>query len=143
MARATDVHIADRLAKRRALTCLLLSGVLFLSQGASIDLTPSEPFPALYSEAFYLWLATLALLLVLATGRFRAPAVRAMVNDDATVDHRRRALGVGFWAALATSAVIWCIAEAVTGAEASRLIVTVAACAALLRFGWLEWKSLR
>ena len=139
----TDTELADRLARRRAIVCLVLAVIFFFAQAASIDLTPDGPLPPLYSEAFYLWTATLLLLLVLATGLFRGPAIRSMLNDEVTIDHRRRALGVGFWAALAMAALLWGTTEPITGGEASRLIVTIAISAALLRFGWLEWKSLK
>jgi hypothetical protein len=139
----TDADVAERLTRRRAVTCLLLAVAFFLSQGASLETTPDNPLPPLYSEAFYFWVALFVLLLVLATGLFRGPGVRAMLNDESTLDHRRRALGVGFWAAIATCTLLWLTTEPLTGSEAARMVVTVSGSVALVRFGWLEWKSLR
>lgn len=143
MAARTEVDVADRLARRRAVTCLVLSVVFFCAQAASVDLTPDDPLPPLYSEAFYLWVAMFVLLLLLATGLFRGRAIRAMLNDEGTLDHRRSALGVGFWAAISTCTLLWLTTEPITGSEASRFVISIAVSAALLRFGWLEWRSLR
>src|SRR5918997_3215763 len=126
MSARTDAEIADRLAKRRAWTCVVLAFVFFAAQAASIELTPDDPLPPLYSEGFYFWVATLVLVLVLATGLLRGPAVRAMLNDESTMDHRRRALAAGFWGALAMSTLLWATSEPVTGGEAARLIETIA-----------------
>jgi hypothetical protein len=139
----TPTDLADRLGKRRALTCLALAVVFFMSQSASLDLTPGNPLPHLYSEAWYLWAALFFLLLVLATAVVRPRSVLGILNDEGTLDHRRRALGAGFWGAIATCGALWFITEPITGSEVARLVVTIAGSTALLRFGWLEWRSFR
>jgi hypothetical protein len=139
----TNANVADRAAKSRAVVCVALSVALFMSQAASLDSPGNSVLPPVRSEAFYLWAATLLLALMLAAANLHGRAVREMLNDEGASSHRLRALGVGFWSALVTSALVWSVSEPLTGAEGARLIVTVAASAALLKFGWLEWRSLR
>jgi hypothetical protein len=87
----------------------------------------------------------LLVLLALGNGLLRGGAVRGILNDETTLDHRKRAMALGFWAAIATAFLVFALSfiEPISAREGSRLIVTLTIATALLRFGMLERRALR
>jgi len=71
--------------------------------------------------------------------------MRAVLNDETTIDHRRRAMALGFWGALGTAFAVYILSffEPVTVREGVRLVITFAIALALLRFGTLERRALK
>jgi cation transport ATPase len=147
MEHRSAAEVADKLVRRRA-RLIPVFLVLFLGwQGnyALLPAHPDRPVDQLKIAAWLVW--ALALLLVFATGGgfFRGKAVRALINDETTREHRRTAYVFGFWAAIACSVLLYAVEmfEPVSGRDAVHLIITAAVSASLLVFGVLERRSLR
>ena len=141
----SDAATADRLVRRRARVATVLGIVFLTTQAASVDrLDPVTRPGALHIGAWTLWAAALLVFLVAGGGLWRGARIRGLLNDESTVDHRRRALTTGFWFAVLTALLIYGLTfvEPVGGREATRLIVTFAVAAALIRFGMLERRAL-
>ena len=147
MTQRTDHEIADRLTRRRA-RIIPVFAVLFLSGQAVYFGRLADPLRTVDTVRISAWLAwAMALLLLLATGGglFRGAAVRALLNDETTRDHRLRALAFGFWFAMAACVAMYVtsVFEPVTAREAIHLILTFGVGPALLRFGMLERRALK
>ena len=140
-----DDAITDRLVRRRARIATAFGIIFLATQAASIDRVEVATRPAtLHLAAWVLWAAALLLFLVAGGGLWRGPRIRGLLNDETTVDHRRRALATGFWFAVLTALLVYGLSfvEPVGGREATRLVVTIAVAAALIRFGMLERRAL-
>lgn len=147
MPTASDVEIADRLSRKRSRLLPLLA-LLFISGQAMYFGNASQPLRTVDTVRIGAWLVwALALLLLLATGGglFRSRSVRSLMEDEVTIEHRRRGLVAGFWAAMAAAVLLYpiSIAEPVTAREALHIVVTAGIGVALLWFGWLERRALK
>jgi hypothetical protein len=145
MAGRSAVDIADRLARRRA-RLLPMFAILFLAWQANYALMPDQaarPVDHVKIAAWLVWALALLLVLVTGGGLFRSKAVRALLNDESTREHRRTAYAYGFWAAVGCAVGLYAVQmfEPVSGRVAVHLIVTAAVAAALLAFGILERRS--
>jgi cation transport ATPase len=147
MQHESAAQVAERLVRRRA-RLIPVFLILFLGWQANYALLPNHsarPVDQVKIAAWLVW--ALVLLLVFATGGgfFRGKAVRALLNDETTREHRRTAYVFGFWAAIACSVLLYAaqIFEPVPGREAVHLIITASVAATLLAFGVLERRSLR
>ena len=146
MIRETDQEIAERLTRRRARLIPILA-VLFVAGQATYFGGPAAPLRTVDTVRISAWLVwALALLFLLATGGgyFRSKAVRALLNDETTREHRGRALAAGFWAAMLACVVMYVLSayEPVSAREAIHLVLTVGVAMALIRFGQLERRAL-
>ena len=145
----SDVEIADRMSRRRA----IVVGVAALAFIA---------FQFIDNPFFYvgdrgtvqavnrrvLWAAyTGVLLLGLATGGglLGNQRIRALVDDEVSRSNYRTASTAGFWIAMGMAMLIYLYGgySLYTGQEAIYLIVTPAVAAALLAFAFLELRALR
>ncbi|TPG20471.1 hypothetical protein EAH87_08270 [Sphingomonas koreensis] len=99
----------------------------------------------LHLAAWLLWVVALLVFLTIGGGLLRGPRVRALLNDETTLDHRRRAMALGFWAALGAALTVYIASffAEITVREAARLIITAGIVLALLRFGTLEKQALK
>ncbi len=143
---AEEMVLAEKLTLRRARVSIV-SGVFFLATMVSsldIDLPVSRP-ETFKLSAWIIWAAVLLLLLGTGGGLFRGRAVRALMNDDSTLDNRRRAMVSGYWTTIAAAFVLYAISlfEPVSGREAIRLMLSAAVGASVIGFGKLELRSLR
>ena len=146
MARISDVEMADRLSRRRSRVIPLLA-LLFISGQAMYFGTVAEPMRNVDAVRIAAWLVwALALLLLLATGGgfFRKKSVRALMEEDVTLENRRRGIAFGFWTAMLSAVALYPLAmmEEVTAREAVHIVVTFGIGAALLRFAILERRAL-
>lgn len=104
----TSPERIERLQKRRTriFTVQVLLFAIWQVDYFAITRGPASLTAALHTfrvSAYVVWVA--ALLMALATGGgFRyGREVRAILNDESTREHRRRAMEVGFWAAMTAS----------------------------------------
>ena len=143
---ATDQEIADRLTRRRARLIPMIA-ILFLAGQVGYFSGPAGPMRTVDTVRISAWLVwAIALLILLATGGgyFRSKAVRALLNDETTREHRGRALAAGFWGAMLACVVMYFLSayEPVTSRESIHLVLTVGIAMALIRFGQLERRAL-
>lgn len=140
-----DIALAEKLTLRRARVSIIF-GIFFLSSMASsfgVDV-PNNPPQTLKLAAWVAWAAALLFLLAVGGGLFRGGAVRALMNDESTIDNRRQAMVAGFWATVLSSFALYAISlyEPISGREVIRLLLSAAVGAAIIRFGILERRSL-
>lgn len=142
----STVEQADRLSRRRARMMPVLA-MIFIAQQASFFAAEAEKASDVVRTVghvkFGAWLVfSLVLLAALYTGGFwlRPRAVRALMEDEVTRDHRAKALSLGFLVAILTGIALYLVdmIEPMTSRVAIHLIVTLGIAAALIRFGLLE-----
>jgi hypothetical protein len=93
--------------------------------------------------AYVVWAAVLVIALATGGGYIQPRAVRAVLNDELTIEHRRRAMSLGFLAAM-TAAVACYFIDQFAGMPAGvaiHTILTVGVATALLRFAMLERRA--
>ena len=140
------VEQADTLSRRRARMMPILA-MVFIAQQASFFASESERASDVVRTVdhvkFGAWLVlSLVLLAALYTGGFwlRARAVRELMDDEVTRDHRAKALSLGFLVAMLTAIALYLVdmIDPMTTRMAIHLVVTLGIAAALIRFGMLE-----
>lgn len=143
---AEEMALAEKLTRRRARMCIV-SGIFFIMTMVSsldVDLPTSRP-ETVKLAAWIVWAALLLFLLATGGGLLRGKTVRGLMNDESTIDNRRRAMVSGYWTTVATAFVLYAISlfEPVTGREAIRLMLSAAVGASIIGFGKLELRSLK
>jgi len=142
----STVEQADRLSRRRARMMPMLAIIFLLQQAsffASETAKPENAIRTVDHVKFGAWLVlSLVLLAALYTGGFwlRSRAVRDLMEDEITRDHRARALSLGFLIAMLAAIALYLVdmVDPMSSRMAIHLIVTMGIAAALLRFGMLE-----
>jgi hypothetical protein len=144
MTNQTD--LADRIAWGRARAATVMAVVFVTAQVGSFrdDLPLNRP-QTLHLAAWIVWAAALLMFLAVGGGLFRGARIRALLNDETTIDHRKRAMALGFWGAIGTAILVYGLSfyEPISAREGARLIITFGIALALLRFGTLERKALK
>lgn len=141
------VEEADRLSRRRArilpILAIVLLGQQFTYLDRATDLASARTVDKIHFGAWAV--LTLVLLLALTTGGswLRGRELRALLNDEQTIAHRREAMAFGFTLSNLTGVALYVIAsvEPVGTHEAINLIVTIGLAAGLIRFGLLERRA--
>lgn len=134
-----QIDKAERAGRRRAVIAIASAGIFLLTlAGSQSGMSDAEHVQML---AWVGWGAML--LVILGGGWLQSRAVRALLNDDVTRDHRQRSLAVGFWTAMATAALIFVVDryKPFAAQEGARIILTFGIAAALLWFGKLERRA--
>lgn len=142
----SDIELADRIAWGRARAATVFAWVFIATQSGSFSDDPPLDRPqALHLSAWIVWAAALLIFLSFGGGLFRGARVRALVNDETTLDHRRRAMATGFWSAITTALILYVVSffVPITTRETARLVITCSIVIALLRFSTLEKKALK
>ena len=140
-----DMALAEKLTKRRARVSIVL-GIFFLATMASslgVDFPASRP-QTVKLAAWIVWAAAWLFLLAVGGGLLRGKSVRALMNDESTIDNRRRAMVAGFWATVLSAFALYAITfyEPMSAREVIRLLLSAAVGASIIRFGILEQRSL-
>lgn len=140
----SETETVDRIARRRARAAIALATVFVAAQFASFPDAPMNRPSILHLAAWVIWAAALLAFLSWSGGLWRGRRVQALLNDEGTRDHRQRAFALGFWVAIAAAALCYVASwyEEISAREATRLVITGAIAAALLRFGLLERRAL-
>jgi protein-S-isoprenylcysteine O-methyltransferase Ste14 len=141
-----QTDLADRIAWGRARAATVMAVVFVAAQAGSFPDSVSLNRPqTIHLAAWIVWAAALLFFLAFAGGLFRGARMRALLNDETTLDHRKRAMALGFWGAIGTAALVYAISfyEPISAREGARLIITFAIALALLRFGTLERRALK
>lgn len=141
-----NADIAERAAWGRARAATVMALVFVAAQAGSFrDELPLNQPQTLHLSAWIVWAFGLLFFLAWGGGLLRGRKMRAVLNDETTLDHRRRAMVCGFWGALGTAFLLYAASfyEPITLREGVRLIITVTVALALLRFGTLERRALK
>lgn len=139
-------ELTDRIAWGRARASTVLALVFIAAQAGSFpDDVPLNRPQTIHLAAWILWAAALMFFLATGGALFRGARLRARLNDESTVEHRRRAMALGFWSAIVTAFGVYGLSfiEPITARDGARLIVTFGIALALLRFGTLERRALK
>ena len=148
----SDVETAERITRKRARMVMVLAVIfigtqaVYFGKAAKFDaLGDMRTVDAVHISAWLVMAAALLALLLTGGGWFRGQQVRALVDDESTREHRRKALSVGFVAAMANCAGLYFATffEPISGREAVHLTMTIGIGAALLSFGTLERMALK
>ncbi len=138
-----DVEEADWLARVRTMLFGLMA-VAFVLAGLANPPIADDPIRSVG------WGVLAVLMLVNTTGIGRGgilhrPAVRRLLEDETTREHRRTSHVAGFWAMTACALLIWLLGDRVTLSIAAtmQVIVTAGICAALISFSVQEWMAMR
>lgn len=140
-----ETNLADRIAWGRARAATVMAVVFVTAQAVSFPDAPLNRPQTIHLAAWIVWAAALLFFLAFAGGLLRGAKIRALLNDETTLDHRKRAMALGFWGAIGTAALVYAISfyEPISARGGARLIITIAIAIALLRFGTLERKALK
>ncbi len=142
---ADDIALADKLTRRRARVSIVLGLFFLMSMASSIGVeSPLSRPQTVKIAAWIVWSAGLLFMLAVGGGLARGKTVRGLMNDDSTVENRRRAMVMGFWATVLSAFVLYAISfyVPVSGRDAIRLLLSAAVGASVIRFGFLEQRSL-
>lgn len=94
-------------------------------------------------SAYVVW--SLALLAFIATGGgyLQSREVRAVLNDETTIEHRRTAMVTGFWVSMlvAVGAYVVALFEPITAGEVIHAVLTAGIASAMMNFVALERRA--
>jgi predicted nucleic acid-binding Zn ribbon protein len=137
----TDIEKAERMGRARALIMALAAAVLIFNVWLQ------------YGDAEYAsaggrggsWLVLIGLwTFILWNGGGLRPGgrVRALLNDELSLQNRSRAFSLGFYAAilLALACYVGNWLAPIAAGDALKIVSAGAISAALLRYAWLEWR---
>ena len=138
-----DVEEADRLARVRSWLFGMMA-IVFVAAGLAN--LPLSDDPARRIS----WGVLAVLMLANTTGFGRGGilhrhAVRRLLEDETTREHRRTAHVAGFWAAMACAMTLWLLGGRISLSmpAAMQVIVTAGICAALIAFAAQERLAMR
>jgi protein-S-isoprenylcysteine O-methyltransferase Ste14 len=138
---ANDIEKAERMSRGRAAIMALAALVLVINlvlQYGNPAYVSADPRGASWIVVIGLWL-----FILWNGGGLRLKGnMRALLNDELSLQNRARALSTGFYAAVLGALVLFAVEWRVpVGAgDALKLVSGGALAAALLRYAWLEWR---
>jgi hypothetical protein len=138
----------ERLQRRRT-RLMFVQGLFFLFwQVNYFAAAPSELYAGnganhVKVAAYLVWALILLAFLATGGGWWDSAEVRAILNDEATREHRRRGIELGFWAAMAATVVCYAINlfEPLSTRVVIHAVLSAGVTVALLRFGMLERRA--
>ena len=139
MVEAVNAERAERVSKGRA-NIMAVAGVVMLGASFGAVGTPSFSTPGWRSGA---WLLTVLLWMILLAngGGFRLkPRMRALINDELSLQNRSRAFAAGFYAMVAAALAVYVASWWIQlgPQDALRIVVACGLSVALLRYAGLE-----
>lgn len=137
---------ADRLSRRRARMMLPLALIFIVQQATFLNEKANDHRLVSWVHTIA-WVVLAAVILagLLSAGFwFKPKALRALMEDEVTRENRYRALSLGFVLAMVSAMILFVVDrfEAIDGATAIHLILSVGLGAALMRFSLLERRAL-
>jgi hypothetical protein len=137
----TDIEKAERMSRARAAVMALAAAVLVLN--VVIQYGHAQYADAGSRGGSWLVLIGLWIFILWNGGGLRPRGrLRALLNDELSLQNRSRALGLGFYAAVLLALLCY-VGEWVTpiaAGDALKIVSAGALSAALLRYAWLEWR---
>lgn len=143
-------QIAERISRRRG-RVLFIQGLMFIlwqcsfyAWGATGD--SDRLVSQVKISAWVVWVLALMLLMSTGGGWFRSREVRRLINDEVSIDNRRRGQQAGFYGAVLGGLAVYAInqyVEPISTLDAIHAILSVGAGAAILRYAMLERRGER
>jgi hypothetical protein len=137
----TDIEKVERMSRSRAAVMALAAAVLILNvvlQYGEAEYASAGPRGGSWLVLIGLW------TFILWNGGGVRPRgrIRALLNDELSLQNRSRALSLGFYAAilLALACYVGAWLTPVAAGDALKIVSAGAISAALLRYAWLEWR---
>jgi len=137
----TDIERAERMGRARAAIMTLAAIVLAIN--VVIEYGDSEYASAGPRGGSWIVLIGLWTLILWNGGGLRPRGrIRALLNDELSLQNRARALALGFYAAilLALACYLANWRQPIATGDALKIVTAGAISAALLRYAWLEWR---
>ncbi|MEA3049632.1 MAG: hypothetical protein QOG84_1468 [Sphingomonadales bacterium] len=138
---ANDIEKAERLSRGRAAIMALAAFVLVVHlvlQYGNPAYVSADPRGASWLLVIGLWL-----FILWNGGGLRLKGnMRALLNDELSLQNRARALSTGFYVAVLGALILYALEWriAIGAGDALKLVSAGALAAALLRYAWLEWR---
>jgi hypothetical protein len=137
----TDIEKAERMSRGRAMLMTLAAAVLVLNvviQYGHAEYAGAGPRGGSWLVLIGLW------TFILWNGGGLQPRgrIRALLNDELSLQNRSRALSLGFYTAilLALACYVGEWLTAIAAGDALKIVSAGSISAALLRYAWLEWR---
>jgi len=139
-----SIDHAEKLSLRRAWIAIGLGVVFVVSQLASLGDPPLGAATVAHLGAWIAWAIVLGVFVAWGAGVLGDHRLTRLLNDESTVEHRRKASEAGLRGALAAAFITYAATfyETIPARDACRLLVTATVAPTLLRFGWLELRAL-
>lgn len=135
----------DRLQRRRTRITFVQFALFAAWQGNFLALhaPPERTVEGVKLSAYVVWCVVLMLFMATGGAWLQPREVRRILNDESTLEHRRRSTSLGFWVALTAALacyganMIWPL----TAFDVSHAVLSSGLGMALLRFGFLERRA--
>jgi hypothetical protein len=137
-----EIEKAERMGRARAGLMAIAAAVLLIN----VVIQYGNPNYAGSGARGASWLVVIGLwMFILWNGgglRLRG-RMRALLNDELSLQNRARALGAGFYSALAAALILYVVnwSSPVTTGDALKIVTAAGLGAALLWYAWLEWRQ--
>jgi hypothetical protein len=138
---ANDIEKAERMARGRAAIMALAALVLVINlvlQYGNPAYVSADPRGASWLVVIGIWL-----FILWNGGGLRLKGnMRALLNDELSLQNRARALSAGFYVGVIGALVLYALEWRIPigAGDALKLVSAGALAAALLRYAWLEWR---
>jgi protein-S-isoprenylcysteine O-methyltransferase Ste14 len=138
---ANDIERAERMSRGRAAIMALAALVLVVNlvlQYGNPAYVSADPRGASWLVVIGLWL-----FILWNGGGLRLKGnMRALLNDELSLQNRSRALSAGFYVAVLGALVLYALEWRIPigAGDALKMVSAGALAAALLRYAWLEWR---
>jgi hypothetical protein len=93
--------------------------------------------------AYVVWAVVLLAFIATGGGYLQSRQVRAILNDESTVEHRRTAMVTGYWVTMlaAIGAYLVSLFQPLAAGEVIHIVLTAGVAAALINFAVLERRA--
>jgi hypothetical protein len=134
--------------QRRRTRLMWMQGLFFLIWQANFfafDEQPAGDGPVGHVKvsAYVVWAIVLLAFIATGGGYLQSRQVRAILNDESTVEHRRTAMVTGYWVTMmaAIGAYLASLFRPLTAGEVIHIVLTAGVAAALINFAVLERRA--
>jgi hypothetical protein len=138
---AGDIEKAEGLSRARALLMAIAAAVLALNVVIQFG-RPAYVSADARGASWILVIGLWTFILWNGGGLRLRGNMRALLNDELSLQNRARALAAGFYAAVLAALALFVAQwwEPLSAGDALKAVSAAAVCAALLRYAWLEWR---
>lgn len=141
----TSPERIERLQRRRTRITFVQVALFTAWQANFLALRapPERAVEGVKLSAYIVWCAALMLFMATGGGLLLPRDVRRILNDESTLEHRRRATSLGFWTALLAALACYAVnlVWPLTALDVAHVVLSTGLASALLRFGALERRA--
>jgi hypothetical protein len=138
----TEIEKAERMRGSRALVMAMAAAILPLNAWLQYG-DPRYSAPGLRGASWILLIGLWAFILWNGGGLRPRGRLRALLNDELSLQNRSRAVETGFYAAIVAALILYVAGwrSPIATGDALKIVSSAALSAALLRYAWLEWRG--